>query len=322
MGAEETLLAGGGVESIGAEGAYRVRAGDRPEEGACACPTHLDALELCMAALMRLGVPVDMDSLDAVGYKAVHGGAVSGSQLVNDALMAEMERMIPFAPAHNPVYLAMMRSVRARYPRVIQIACFETTFHATIPPERAVYGVPYEWVEEFGLRRYGFHGSSHSYIAWRMAREAPAARRIISAHLGGSSSLCAILDGRSVANSLGATLQSGVFHNNRVGDMEAFCLPVLADRLGGMDHALEALATRSGFLGLSGVSNDLRLVEEAAPAEISGRSWPSAPLPTRWRAISACTRRFWADWTRWCSPAASGSTPRGCGRGWRQSWAF
>jgi len=264
MGAEETLLAGGGVESIGAEGAYRVRAGDRPEEGACACPTHLDALELCMAALMRLGVPVDMDSLDAVGYKAVHGGAVSGSQLVNDALMAEMERMIPFAPAHNPVYLAMMRSVRARYPRVIQIACFETTFHATIPPERAVYGVPYEWVEEFGLRKYGFHGSSHSYIAWRMAREAPAARRIISAHLGGSSSLCAILDGRSVANSLGATLQSGVFHNNRVGDMEAFCLPVLADRLGGMDHALEALATRSGFLGLSGVSNDLRLVEEAA----------------------------------------------------------
>ena len=266
MGAEETLLATGGVESIGAGGAYAIRAGNRSEKAACACPTHADALDLCMAALARMQVAVNMDSLDAVGYKAVHGGAISGSQVVDSELMAEMERMIPFAPAHNPVYLAMMRSVRDRYPHLTQIACFETTFHATVPLERAVYGVPYEWVEQYGLRRYGFHGSSHSYIAWKMAREAPEARRIISAHLGGSSSLCAILDGRSVANSLGATLQSGVFHNNRVGDMEAFCLPTLADKLGGLDNALEALSKRSGFLGLSGVSNDLRLVEEAAAA--------------------------------------------------------
>ena len=266
IGAEEVMLATGGVESIGGDGAYVVRAGGQAERNACACETHADGLELCMAALNRLGVPVDMASLDAVGYKAVHGGSISGSRFVDDALMVEMERMIPFAPAHNPVYLSMMRSVRERYPSLLQIACFETTFHATMPLERAVYGVPYEWVEQFGLRRYGFHGSSHSYIAWKMAQDAPSARRIISAHLGGSSSLCAILDGRSVANSLGATLQSGLFHNNRVGDMEAYCLPTLIEKLGGQAEALDALSRRSGFLGLSGVSGDLRLVEEAAKA--------------------------------------------------------
>lgn len=266
MGEAETLLATGAVENIGSSGAYSVRAGEAAEKGCCACPTHADALELSMAALQRLGVPVDMETLDAVGYKAVHGGAISGSRLVDEAVMREMERMIPFAPAHNPVYLNMMKRVREKYPAVPQIACFETTFHQTVPLERAVYGVPYEWVEQFGLRKYGFHGSSHSYIAWRMAREAPGARRIVSAHLGGSSSLCAILDGKSVANTLGATLQSGLFHNNRVGEMEAYCLPTIAEKLGGMDKALEALSKRSGFLGLSGVSNDLRAVEEAANA--------------------------------------------------------
>jgi len=266
MGGEETMLATGGVESVGGGGAYSVRAGGLSEKGRCDCPTHLDALEKCMEALGRLGVPVDMRSLDAVGYKAVHGGGVSGSRVVDEAVVREMERMIPFAPAHNPVYLNMMASVRRHYPELTQVACFETTFHQTVPLERAVYGVPYEWVEEFGLRRYGFHGSSHSYVAWRMAREMPEARRIVSAHLGGSSSLCAILDGVSVANSLGATLQSGLFHNNRVGDMEAYCLPTIAEKLGGMDRALDALSKRSGFLGLSGVSNDLRAVEEAAKA--------------------------------------------------------
>jgi acetate kinase len=266
MGEAEALLATGGVESIGGEGAYIVRAGEAAEKGACGCKTHADALELTMAALGRLGVAVDMRSLDAIGYKAVHGGSISGSQVVDEALMREMERMIPFAPAHNPVYLAMMRSVREKTPDLTQIACFETTFHATIPLERAVYGVPYEWVEEYGLRRYGFHGSSHSYVAWKMAKEMPSARRIVSAHLGGSSSLSAILDGKSVANSFGATLQSGLFHNNRVGDMEAFCLPTLAEKLGGQENALEALSKKSGFLGLSGVSNDLRAVEEAASA--------------------------------------------------------
>lgn len=264
MGAEEKMLATGGVESIGTNGAYSISVDGKKEKGECACKTHIDALELCMDAMQRFGVPVDMNSLDAVGYKAVHGGTVSGSQKVDDELMAEMERMVDFAPAHNPVYLAMMKSVKEAYPNLQQIACFETAFHATMPLERAVYGVPYEWVEKYGVRRYGFHGSSHSYIAWKMAQESPNAKRVISCHLGGSSSICAIKDGKSIAASMGATPQSGIFHNNRVGDFDAFCLPTLVRELGGFDAAMKALSSKSGFLGLSGVSNDMRLVEEAA----------------------------------------------------------
>ena len=265
MGDTETLLASGGVECIGAAGSYRVKVASGPEEkGACACATHADALEMCVSALGRLGLPLDMDALDAIGYKAVHGGTLSDAHVVDDALLAEMERMIPLAPAHNPVYLAMMRSVRARCPALRQIACFETAFHQTVPLERAVYGISPAWMEQHGLRRYGFHGSSHSCIAWRMQQLDPRARRVISVHLGGSSSLCAIADGRSIASSMGATPQSGIFHNNRVGDLDVFCLKVMADHLGGLEHALEELASRSGLMGLSGVSNDMRAVRQAA----------------------------------------------------------
>lgn len=264
MGEKENLLATGGVENIGTEGSYKIKAGGKEKKDSCFCRTHADALELCMDVLNQLEVPVNMETLDAVGYKAVHGGSVSGSRLIDEALLAEMEKMVPLAPAHNPVYLAMMKSVRAKYPKLTQIACFETAFHQTMPLERAVYGIPYEWVEQYGIRRYGFHGSSHSYIAWKMSQESPQARRVISVHLGGSSSLCAIRDGKSIASSMGATPQSGIFHNNRVGDLDVFCLPVLAEKLGGLEKALKALSSQGGFLGLSGISNDMRDVDRAA----------------------------------------------------------
>jgi len=264
MDDQEALLATGGVENIGASGSYIIQYSDKKDEAACDCPTHAEALALCMDKLNALGLAIDMQTLDCIGYKAVHGGNISGSHVVDDALIAEMERMVSFAPAHNPIYLSMMKSVRGEYPQLLQIACFETAFHATIPEERYVYGVPYEWVQEYGIRRYGFHGSSHSYIAAKMADEAPHCKRIINAHLGGSSSLCAIADGHSVANSMGATPQSGVFHNNRVGDLDVFVLPLLAEKLGGMENAMLALSTQGGFLGISGISNDMRPIEEAA----------------------------------------------------------
>jgi len=260
----ENNLATGHVESIGGSGTYTQRAAGQRRAGACAAATHMDALALSLDALADMGFPVDMETLDAIGYKAVHGGSLSGALPVDEALLAEMERMVPFAPAHNTVYLKMMRSIRETYPHANQIACFETAFHATIPPERAVYGVPYEWAERLGVRRYGFHGSSHSYIAWKMRRLSPDKRRVISAHLGGSSSLCAILDGQSIATTMGATPQSGLFQNNRVGDLDVFCLPALVKEYGSLETVLAQLASRGGLLGISGVSGDLRAVEEAA----------------------------------------------------------
>ncbi len=263
MGDTEKCLGTGGVENIGAEGAVKVSADAGTYRGKGLFRDHVEAMQECLKRLEGLGVSVRMETLDAVGYKAVHGGSISGSRIVDEEVLSEMEKMVPFAPAHNPVYLAMMRKMRERYPNLTQIACFETAFHATIPMKRAVYGVPAEWAKE-GIRRFGFHGSSHSYIAWKMARLSPESRRLISVHLGGSSSMCAILDGKSIAATMGATPQSGLFHNNRVGDFDVFCLPYLTEKYGSQEAALRQLSSQSGFLGLSGVSNDMRDVEEAA----------------------------------------------------------
>ena len=266
-GETSQVLAAGELESVGTEkSAWELTYPDgTKKQGADPVADHGVAFELCFAKLQQDGILRDLDDLTAVGYKAVHGGNLSGTRLVDEALMAEMERVTPFAPAHNPIYLGAMRSIRSRFPGLTQVARFETSFHSTIPEQRVVYGVPYNWKDEAGIRRYGFHGSSHQYIAQTVKKLQPGARKIINCHLGGSSSICAILDGQSVATSMGATLQSGLFNNNRVGDFEVFCLKPVMEHYGyTLDEALKVLSKESGLLGLSGVSNDLRLVLEAA----------------------------------------------------------
>lgn len=263
------LLATGELESIGAPmSRYEIHYADgsaiKDETPIC---DHGAAFAHCFALLQRDGIIRDLDDVTAVGYKAVHGGNLSGTCLVDDELIAEMERVTPFAPAHNPIYLNAMKDIRRRFPGLTQVARFETSFHGTIPQQRVTYGVPYQWKEELGIRRYGFHGSSHQYIAQTVAKLQPGARKIINCHLGGSSSICAILDGKSVATSMGATLQAGLFNNNRVGDFEVFCLKPIMEHYGyTLDETLDILSQQSGLLGLSGVSNDLRLVIEAAEA--------------------------------------------------------
>ena len=266
-GEDMNVLATGEIESVGAAESrweYSDNSGMK-ESGACPIPDHGAGFTLFLQMLQSNGILSSLQDLNAVGYKAVHGGNLSGTQIVNDDLIAEMERVTPLAPAHNPIYLSAMKSIRRDYPDLVQIARFETSFHGTIPDYRTTYGVPYAWRENFGIRKYGFHGSSHEYIAGAMKKLQPNARRVITCHLGGSSSICAILDGKSIATTLGATVQSGLFHNNRVGDFEPFCLPMLMEKLNcSMDEALAILSKQSGLLGLSGVSNDLRLVLEAA----------------------------------------------------------
>lgn len=266
---ESQVLATGELESIGAPmSRYEIHYADgsaiKDETPIC---DHGAAFAHCFALLQRDGIIRDLDDVTAVGYKAVHGGNLSGTCMVDDELIAEMERVTPFAPAHNPIYLNAMKDIRRRFPGLTQVARFETSFHGTIPQQRVTYGVPYQWKEELGIRRYGFHGSSHQYIAQTVAKLQPGARKIINCHLGGSSSICAILDGKSVATSMGATLQAGLFNNNRVGDFEVFCLKPIMEHYGyTLDETLDILSQQSGLLGLSGVSNDLRLVIEAAEA--------------------------------------------------------
>jgi acetate kinase len=158
-----------------------------------------------------------------------------------------------------------MRLLARELPHIPLVAAFETGFHEDIPPAHRLYAVPLEWAEKHGIKRWGFHGASHRYIAGRAAQLLgnPEAR-IISCHLGGSSSLCAIRAGKSVANSLGMSPQTGLPHNNRVGDFDVFALPALLRETGKtLEQVLDDLACRSGLLGLSG-HNDLRDIEAAA----------------------------------------------------------
>src|SRR3954462_9830175 len=180
--------------------------------------THGDVIDEILRTLGKIP--------DAIGFKAVHGGPISGAVRVTDDVIATMEQFTDVAPAHNPPYIAAMKALRAKLPDVPQVAAFETAFHQTIPQSRQVYAIPHEWTEKLGIRRYGFHGASHRYIATRVPQLVgkERARRVISCHLGGSCSVCAIQDGKSVANSFGMTAQSGVPHNNRVGDFDTFAL--------------------------------------------------------------------------------------------------
>ncbi len=266
MGEQIELLSQGGFEDIGKEiSHYQIVSGEYKEQGDVQCKTHVSAFHLSKDIILKCGAIQSLDELDVIGYKAVHGGKISGVRFVDEELLRIMEQYISFAPAHNPLYIDMIREIKEQYPQLIQIAHFETMFHSTIPRKRVVYGVPYEWIDTYGIRKYGFHGSSHSYISHKMRKIRPEAKRIISIHLGGSSSLCAILDGKSVATTMGATPQSGIFHNNRIGEFDVFCLPLLVEQYeNDINKVMNILSSKSGFQGLSGVSNDLRDIIQAA----------------------------------------------------------
>jgi len=220
--------------------------------------THGDVIDVILKELKR--------PPDAIGFKAVHGGPISGAVRVTDEVLEIQERFADAAPAHNPPYIAAMRALREKLPNVPQVACFETAFHQTIPAARQVYAIPHEWTEQLGIRRYGFHGASHRYIATRVPEIVGKenSRRIISCHLGGSCSISAIENGKSVANSFGMTAQSGVPHNNRVGDFDAFAIRTLQHHGVSLEDIFRRLSKEGGMLGLSGVSADMRDIEKAA----------------------------------------------------------
>lgn len=242
MDADGDVLAQGGYERIGQAGS--------------AYPTHAEVIDVILKGLPK--------KPDAIGFKAVHGGPISGAVRVTDEVIATMEQFSDVAPAHNPPYIAAMRAFRAKMPGTPQVAAFETAFHQTIPLARQVYAIPHEWTEKLGIRRYGFHGASHRYIATRVKELVPEARRIISCHLGGSCSVTAIENGKSVANSFGMTAQSGVPHCNRVGDFDTFALRKLLKGGVTLEEVFTKLGREGGMLGMSGVSPDMRDVERAA----------------------------------------------------------
>jgi len=265
----ERQLARGGIERIGSpESRVFVEIGESRNEATLAVPDQAEAVRQCFVQLTapESGCLGDASEVSAIGFKAVHGGRVSGVQRVTPEVLEAMEEMVPVAPAHNPPYIAAMRTLSEKLPEIPLVAAFETDFHQSIPERNRYYAVPYDWAQQGLVRRWGFHGASHRYIATRTAEILGRGDlRVISCHLGGSSSLCAIRGGKSVATTMGFSAQSGLPQNNRCGDFDPFALPVVMRHTGkSLDEVLDALANQSGLLALSGVSGDLRDIEEAA----------------------------------------------------------
>jgi acetate kinase len=269
----EKVLAEGRVEAIGRQrspSSYRnchglSRAGEEP------VADYPSAIRKAVGWLSdpEVGVLKSLDQLDAVGFKPVHGGKLSGARRLDDATLAAMRELAVVAPLHNPIYLTAIGFFREVLPTTPLYGLFETTFHQTMPPEAYSYAIPKQWREELAIRRYGFHGASHWYISERVPQiiGRPAqGLKIISCHLGGSSSLCAIRDGRSVDTTMGFSPQSGVPQSARNGELDPFVVLYLIESQGyTTEQVRRALCDQSGLKGLSdGLSGDIPPLEAAA----------------------------------------------------------
>ncbi|MCC6231415.1 MAG: acetate kinase [Verrucomicrobiales bacterium] len=249
------------------------------------------AIDDCLAQLREAGHIRSEADLAAVGFKTVIARGVSGCVALDEAVVRAMEDYSALAPAHNPAYITGVRLFAARMPSVPLVGLFETAFYQWIPEAAQRYAVPESW-HAAGIRRWGFHGASHKFVAERSAellgREDVAERarrlyvdggaspvrdpalRVISLHLGGSSSITGIRNGVAIGNSLGMSPQSGLPHNNRVGDLDSFAVPYAVRALGlSIDEVERQLCKESGLKGVSGVSNDIRDIDAAA---ISGNA--------------------------------------------------
>lgn len=265
----EVQLARGGIDRIGqsASACFTEINGQRHDFTA-PVKDHAAAVGMCLDQLTHpdYGCLKSVEEVAAIGFKAVFAGDLSGVRVVDEALLKKMEDLAVIAPAHNPMYAKAMRGLRTAFPQIPLVAALETAFHDTIALENRLYAIPYEWSQDFEVKRWGFHGASHRYLNTRMAQILGRDDlRLITCHLGGSNSVCGARNGKSQFCSLGMSPQTGLLHNNRVGDFDPYALPLLLQKTGKtLDQILETLSCQGGLLGVSGLSQDVRDLEEAA----------------------------------------------------------
>ena len=271
----EVVLAKGQFEKIGSDDAiFTHRRPDADKlERVEPVADHKVALQVLLDILVdpEHGVIGSMDEIDAVGHRVVHGAEkFADSVLITPAVMEALEECAKIAPLHNPPNIQGIEACQKIMPNVPQVGVFDTAFHQTMPAEAFLYGLPYEAYTDLGVRRYGFHGTSHKYVAQRVAElmgKHMSDLRIVSCHLGNGSSVTAIKGGRSIDTSMGFTPLSGLIMGTRCGDIDPAIVPYLMEKWDMTYHEIDAIMNKkSGVFGISGVSNDFRVIEEAAEA--------------------------------------------------------
>lgn len=268
----KTVMTSGGAERVGLDGAFvKVKlANGEKKKVMHDIPEHTEGVKFIFSLLVdpEIGVIKDLKEIDAVGHRTVHGGEkFNKSVRLTEEVLKVYEECNDLAPLHNPANLKGIRAVQELMPEMPQVGVFDTAFHQTMPKEAFMYALPYELYEKYGIRRYGFHGTSHRYVSQRVCEflgVKAEGKKIITCHIGNGASIAAVKDGKCVDTSMGLTPLEGLIMGTRSGDVDGGALTFIEKKLGlDADGLSDLLNKKSGMLGITGVSSDMREIEKA-----------------------------------------------------------
>lgn len=268
----KTVMTSGGAERVGLDGAFvKVKlANGEKRKVMHDIPEHTEGVKFIFSLLVdpEIGVIKDLKEIDAVGHRTVHGGEkFNKSVRLTEEVLKVYEECNDLAPLHNPANLKGIRAVQELMPEMPQVGVFDTAFHQTMPKEAFMYALPYDLYEKYGVRRYGFHGTSHRYVSQRVCEflgVKAEGKKIITCHIGNGASIAAVKDGKCVDTSMGLTPLEGLIMGTRSGDVDGGALTFIEKKLGlDADGLSDLLNKKSGMLGITGVSSDMREIEEA-----------------------------------------------------------
>lgn len=262
---EEEVIVSGLFERIGIAGScYTIKLNGEKIKKERDLPNHEEAVKILIDELLLNGVIKSLDEIEGVGHRLVHGGEkYANSVIIDDDVINTVTELIPLAPLHNPANLIGVETFKKLLPNVLNVAVFDTAFHQTMDKSAYIYPVPYEWYSEYGVRKYGFHGTSHKYINDKISEILNRKDlKVISCHLGNGGSITAIDSGRVVDTTMGFTPNAGLVMGTRSGDIDASFIPyVISKSKKSLDEVISDLNKKSGLLGISGVSSDSRDIE-------------------------------------------------------------
>ena len=265
----EKVITEGNVERIGLEDSiFTIKVNGEKQKEVLPIPTHKEAVAKLLFELINKGIVKDIKEIGGVGHRIVQGGwYFSDSCLADDDAIAKIEELCPLGPLHNPAHLIGIREFKKVLPDVSHVVVFDTSFHQTMPDTSFMYAVPYEWYETYKVRKYGAHGTSHKYVSLRAAEmlgKDPSELNIITCHLGNGASISAVKGGKCIDTSMGLTPLEGIPMGTRSGNLDPTVLSFMADKKGyTLNELITILNKKSGYLGVSGISNDSRDLEEA-----------------------------------------------------------
>lgn len=259
---DDSVIAKGQFERIGIDGSfYTIKFNSEKITQEVEMPTHLEAVNILLEKLVALEIIQSLYEIHGVGHRIVQGKDVfDKSVVINDDVMEKLETIKNFAPLHNPANMLGIEAFRKALPDAVQVAVFDTSFHQTMDEEAYLYPVPYKWYSDYGVRKYGAHGTSHRYIALQVKKILGTSEfRLISCHIGNGGSITAIIDGKCVDTSMGFTPLAGIMMGSRSGDIDPSIIPYVMEQEGkNAGEIIDDLNRRSGLLGLSECSSDMR----------------------------------------------------------------